>query len=83
MKNLSSLIDPPTITIFNSSQPPRMEIPTNEPFHFPLTRVGEENPSEDVCVFNMSQIENCQVVVSEIRRAISDSLLSNVLNFTK
>ena len=49
----------------------------------PLTVVTEEKPTVDVTAFNRAQIGSCPIVVTEIRRATrSDSVLSNVLNFT-
>ncbi len=49
----------------------------------PLTAVGDENPYEDVSVFNKSQIESCPVVDSEIRCATLSDSVSNVLKFTQ
>ena len=49
----------------------------------PLSVVTEKKPMDDVAVFNLAQIGSCPIVVSEIRWAKhSDSVLSNVLNFT-
>ncbi len=49
----------------------------------PLTAVGDENPYEDVSVFNMSQIESCPVIDSDIRCATLSDSVSNVLKFTQ
>ena len=49
----------------------------------PLSVVTEEKSTNDVTVFQLAPIGSCPIVVSEIRRATrSDSVLSNVLNFT-
>ena len=50
----------------------------------PLPEVTEESQTEDISIFNLSQIESLPVVVSEIRQAThSDLILSNVLKFTQ
>ena len=36
----------------------------------PPSEIGEEKPSEDVSVYNMTQIESCPIVVSEIHHVI-------------